>query len=77
LAVAGASVATSGIFGVLAARAYSDFQNTNLERQSIAARDRYQAYGVTAISAAAVGVLSGALGYWLWNRDNPSSASPQ
>ena len=69
-AVAGASGAAAGVFAVLAARAYSDFQDTNLERPSIAARDRYEGYGVVALSAAAAGVLSGALGYWLWHRDN-------
>jgi uncharacterized caspase-like protein len=68
-AVGAASVAASGVFGVLAAQAYSDFQDTNLERSSIAARDRYQRYGIAALSAAAVAVLSGALGYWLWNHD--------
>jgi len=72
-AVAGASVVTAGVFAALAGRAYSDFQNADFERQSIDARDRYHRYGAVALSAAAVGVLSGALGYWLWNRDNAHS----
>jgi Caspase domain len=73
-AVCAASLVASSVFGALAARAYSDFQDTNFERSSIAARDRYERYGVVTLSAAAVGVLSGALGYWLWNRDNAGSA---
>jgi hypothetical protein len=72
-AVAGASTVAAGIFAVLAARAHGDFQDTNLERSSIAARDRYEGYGIAALSAAAVGVLSGALGYWLWTRDSAGS----
>jgi hypothetical protein len=72
-AVAGASTVAAGIFAVLAARAHSDFDNTELERPSIAARERYERWGVAAISAAAVGVLSGALGYWLWTRDSAGS----
>jgi hypothetical protein len=75
LAVGAASVAASSVFAVLAGRAYVDFQDTNLERSSIAARDRYERYGVAALSTAAVGVLSGALGYWLWNRDSAGSAN--
>jgi hypothetical protein len=73
-AVAGASVAASGFFGVLAGRAYADFQDTNLERPSIAARDRYERYCILALSAAAAGVLSGALGYSLWIHDDTGSA---
>jgi hypothetical protein len=68
-AVAGASVAAAGVFGVLAGRAYADFQDTNMERASIAASDRYQRYGILALTSAAVGVLSGTLGYWLWRHD--------
>jgi hypothetical protein len=74
-AVSAASLVASGIFAVLAVRAYGDFQDTNLERQSIADRDRYQRYGVAALSAAVVGALSGGLGYWLWNRDGTGSSS--
>ena len=66
---------TSGFFAVLAGRAYADFQDTSLERPSIDARDRYERYGILALSAAAAGVLSGALGYWLWNHDNTGSAN--
>jgi hypothetical protein len=74
-AVGTASVAASGVFAVLAAWAYADFQDTNLERQSIDARDRYQRYGVAALSSAAFGALSGGLGYWLRNREGAGSAS--
>ncbi|HEX7499960.1 MAG TPA: caspase family protein, partial [Polyangia bacterium] len=62
-AVGAVSLAASGVFAVLAARAYGDFQDTNLERHSIADRDRYQHYGVAALSTAAVAALSGGLGY--------------
>jgi hypothetical protein len=68
--VSAASLAASGFFAVLAARAYGDFQNTNLERPSLDARSRYQYYGVAAIGTASVAALSGALGYWLWHRES-------
>ena len=74
-AVGTASLAAAGVFAVLAARAYGDFQDTSLERQSIAARDRYQLYGVAALSAAAVTALSGGLGYWLWDRESASGGN--
>jgi hypothetical protein len=73
-AVAGASVVTAGIFAVLAGRAYVDFQDADFERSSIAARDRYHRYGVIALSAATIGALSGAVGYWLWNRNGDANA---
>ena len=76
-AVAGAGVVATGVFGVLAGRAYADFQDTNLERPSIAARDRYQRYSILALSSAAAGVLAGALGYWLWHRDGAGSTNRQ
>jgi hypothetical protein len=74
-AVGAVSLATAGVFAFLAARAYNNFQDTSLERPSIAARDQYQRYSVAAISAAAVSVLCGGLGYWLWNRASASGAS--
>jgi hypothetical protein len=68
-AVGGAFVVTSGVFAILTAQAYADFQNTNLERASTSAHDRYERYGGVALAALGAGVISGALGYWLWNRD--------
>ena len=75
LAVAGVSGVAAGVFAILAARAYGDFQNTNLERPSIDARERYQRYGFAAIGAAVVGTLSGAVSYWLWNHHGSDSAN--
>jgi len=69
-----AALTTAGVFAVLAARAYGDFQGTNLELESMAARDRYQRYGVVAVSTAAVGVVSVGLGYWLLNRGSAGEA---
>jgi hypothetical protein len=74
-AVGAASVAASAVFAVLAARAYGDFQDTNLERESIAARDRYQRYGIAALSSAALGAVSIGFGYWLSNRTGVGRAS--
>lgn len=68
LAVSAVSLVASGVFAALASRAYGDFQNATFERPSIASRDRYEHWGVAALSAAALGVLSGGLGYWLWNQ---------
>jgi hypothetical protein len=71
-----ASVATSAVFAVLASRAYGDFQNTDLERPSVDAHNRYERYGIAALSAAAAGALSVGVGYWLWNRQGANSESP-
>jgi hypothetical protein len=72
--VGGAFLVTSGVFAILAAQAHADFDNTTLERASIAARDRYERYGGVALGAAAAGVVSAALGYWLWTRDTAGRA---
>jgi hypothetical protein len=75
LAVAGVSGVAAGVFAILATRAYGDFQDTNLERPSIDARERYQHYSSAALGTAAVGALSGAVSYWLWNHDGPDSVN--
>jgi hypothetical protein len=69
LAVGGASLAASVFFGIMAARAHTDFENADFERPSADARTRYNNYGAAAIGTAAVTALAGALGYWLWHRD--------
>ena len=75
-AVTGVATVAAGIFAGLAAGAHADFENTNLERPSIAARDRYESYGYAALGSAVVGALSGALGYWLWHHhDDVRSAN--
>jgi hypothetical protein len=74
-AVAGVATVAAGVFAVLAGRAHADFESTNLERPSIAARDRYESYGYAALGTAVVGALSGALGYWLWHHDDARSAN--
>ncbi len=74
-AVGAVSLTAASVFAVLAARAYGDFQDTNLERSSITSRDRYQTYGVAALSSAALGVLSAGFGYWLSNRNGAAGAS--
>lgn len=76
LAVGGASLAASGFFSVMAARAYGDFQNADLERTSADARTRYYTYGPAAIGMAAVTVVAGTLAYWLWNRADGSRRTP-
>jgi hypothetical protein len=69
LGVGGAFLVTAGVFAILAGQARADFDNTTLERQSIAARDRYQRDGGLALGATAASVVSFALGYWLWTRE--------
>jgi hypothetical protein len=68
-AAGGVSLAASVALAVLAGRAYSDFQGTDRERASVDARSRYHDYGAAAIGTAAVAVVSGVIGYWLWQRD--------
>jgi hypothetical protein len=68
-----ASLVASGVFAVLAARAYDDFQGAAFERQSLAARDHYRTYGLAAISTTVVGALSVVGGAWIWNDDHGSA----
>lgn len=72
-AVGVASLAASAGFGIAAAGAYGDFQDARFERESIAARDRYERYGTLTLGSAVVAVLSGAVGYWMWHSDASDS----
>ncbi len=63
----GLSLTASCVFAVLTARAYNDFQQRTLERQSFDARDRYQRYGWAALGTGALGALALGVGYWLWD----------
>jgi hypothetical protein len=66
-AASGLAFAVAGACAFGALDAYRDYQGTNLERPSSAARDRYATYGTASLGAAAVGVAAAGLGYWLWD----------
>jgi hypothetical protein len=75
-AVAGASAVAAGVFAVLAARAYADFQDTSIERSSYDAHRRFELYRAGAIGAAAAGAVAGALGAWMWRSEDAVAGSP-
>ena len=61
---AGAAVA-----GGLALDARSDFERTNLQREAVSARDRYQTAGMAAVGLAATSAIVAAVGLWLGASD--------
>ena len=75
-AVGAASLTAAGVFAVLAANAHDDYENTSLERPSADARDRYHHDGAAALGATVVAVISGGIGWWLWNRNSATLTSP-
>jgi hypothetical protein len=66
---AGAVVAAAGVtFGVLALKAGSDYESTNVERIASDARERFTAFRTAAIVSLAVGVAAAGAGTYLWKR---------
>lgn len=68
VAVAAAGAIASVTFGVLASRARSDFQATELQREAHDAKARYDRDRAVAITSGAVAVAATAIAWWLWPR---------
>jgi hypothetical protein len=66
----GALLTTSVGFGVAALNARNEFQETNLERQALAARDRYDRHRTIAITTGVAALAAAAVGYYLWWRES-------
>ena len=67
-AIAGISFATSLTTGVLAYRARSDFESTQLQKPAYDAKLRYARYVPISIAAGATSIVAGVAAYWLWPR---------
>jgi Caspase domain len=74
LGVSAALTVTAGSFGVLAWKARSDYQSTNLERSADLARERFQDRRTAAMIAGSGAVISGGVGLLLWWLDRPAAA---
>lgn len=68
LGVASASALAGITFGILAAQARSDFQNTQLQREANDAKDRYNRDRALAITGGVVTVAASVVAWWLWPR---------
>ena len=72
LVTAGVAAVASLTTGGLALKALSDVHDTDLQRPAYEADERYSRYATTAVITAAVAVVSGVAGYWLWPRAAPT-----
>jgi hypothetical protein len=73
LGLAGASLVTSGVLGLLALDARSDYEGTSLMRPAADARRRYSTYGNAAIGTAVAAAVLGVSGWLLWQ---PAARAP-
>lgn len=62
----GAGVIGSVVFGILAGQAWSDYQNTDLQRPATEAHRRWEIYAGITVASAVLAVGSAAALWWIW-----------